>query len=91
MSAPAAKYASWIARTDVGLRDRQQVVVALEVVRVMAEAARGGPAEVGLRELALLDLRAHRAVQDQDAAVKERGDLGGAVRLHGGSVLHRAR
>jgi hypothetical protein len=30
-----------------------------------------------------LDHRPHRAVEDQDAAVEERGDLGGAVGLHG--------
>jgi hypothetical protein len=36
-------------------------------------------AKVLLRQAALLDLRAHRAVQNEDAAAQERCQLGGAV------------
>jgi hypothetical protein len=52
---------------DVGLRQRQEVVVALEVVRVVVKPA----AEVGLRQPALLDLRAHGAVHHEDALAHE--------------------
>ena len=46
---------------DLRLGDRQQVVVALEVLTPVGEP---GPAVVGLGELVALDEGAHRAVQD---------------------------
>ena len=46
MSAPASRYAWWIPPIDVGPRQHQDVVVALEVVRVSAKRV---AAEVGLR------------------------------------------
>ncbi len=49
---------------DVGPRQHQQVVVALQVARVILEAL---AAEVGLGQLVPLDHRAHRAVEDEDA------------------------
>ena len=54
---------------DVGLRQHEEVVVALEVV-VVAGKARA--AVVGLVEPVALDHRAHRAVQDQDALCRAR-------------------
>ena len=53
---------------DVGPRQHQEVVVALEVVRMAGEA---GAAIVGLAEPVALDHRAHRAVQDQDALLEQ--------------------
>jgi hypothetical protein len=50
----------------LGPGQRQQVVVALEPVRGV-EVFEALAAEVGFLELVLLDHRAHRAVQDQDA------------------------
>ncbi len=54
---------------DVGPREHQKVAVALELARVIAEAI---AAEVGLAELARLDLRAHGAVEHQDALLHQR-------------------
>ena len=48
---------------DVRTGEDQQVVVALEVLRVVPEPF---AAEVRLRELVTLDHRPHRAVEDQD-------------------------
>ena len=48
----------------VGPRQDQQVVVALEILRVILEAL---AAEVRFRQLVALDHRAHRAVEDEDA------------------------
>jgi hypothetical protein len=45
------------------LGERQQVVVALEVLTPVGEPL---PAVVGLGQLVPLDHRAHRAVQDED-------------------------
>ena len=49
---------------DVGPGQHQQIVVALELARMVGEAL---AAEVGLAELVRLDLRAHRAVEHEDA------------------------
>ena len=38
MSAPAAKYASWSSRDDVGRRQVEEIGIALDVARVLAEA-----------------------------------------------------
>jgi len=48
----------------VGAREAKQVVVALEVVRVVGEA---GAAKVDLGEAVRLDHRSHRAVEHDDA------------------------
>ena len=72
---------------DVGPRQHQQVVVALEVAVMIVQAAGRRAAEVGLAEPALLDHRAPRAVEDEDALAEEAGELGGAVGLHGGQRL----
>ena len=66
---------------DVGARDHQDVVVALEVVGVILEAL---AAEVLLGELVLLHSRAHGAVDDHDALLHDLVDL--VERLGG---LHR--
>ena len=68
---------------DIGLRQREEIVVALDVM-VMAGKAR--PAIAGLVQPVALDHRAHRAVQDQDALVEQGDDFVGAVGLHGGSI-----
>ena len=64
MSAPASRYWRWMSRDDVGPRQHQHVVVALEVVAVRGEAL---AAEVALLEPVPLNHRAHRAVEDGDA------------------------
>jgi hypothetical protein len=56
---------------EVGAGEREQVVVALEVVRVGAEAV---AAEVRLGERVRLDHRAHGAVEHDDAPAAERGE-----------------
>ena len=54
----------------VGLRQAQQVVVAAEVARVVAEPL---TLEVGLAELARLEHRAHGAVEDEDPLPQQVG------------------
>ena len=58
----------------------QQIVVALEVFRVVEEAL---AAVVRLAQLLLLDHRAHRAIQDQDAFGEKLAEFGAAIGLHG--------
>ncbi len=65
----------------VGLRQREEVVVALDV---MVMPGKAGAAVAGLIEPVALDHRAHRAIQDQDALVEQGGEFVGAVGLHGG-------
>ena len=75
------------AADQLGPGQRQQVVVALQVRRPVGEAR---AAEVRLRERVLLDHRAHRAVEQQDAAfellAQER-----VGRMYGKAVVHRRR
>ena len=54
---------------DVGPREREQVVVAAQVTRMVGEAR---PPEVGLGELVLLDQRPHGPVEDQDPLRRRR-------------------
>jgi hypothetical protein len=54
-------------RDDGGLGQDQQVVVALQIARMVAESAGRRAAKVGLAELLSLDHSAHRAVEDEDA------------------------
>ena len=61
------------------LRERQQVVVALQIAGQIGEAL---AAELGFGQPVALDHRAHGAVEDQDPAVEERAKLVGLVRLH---------
>ena len=49
---------------DVGPRQHEQVVVALQIARMVREAL---AAEIGLSELVALDHRPHRAVENQKA------------------------
>ena len=51
-------------------RQHQQIVVALQVLGMVCQAR---AAEVGLGQLLLLDHRAHRAVEDDDALLENRG------------------
>ena len=60
---------------DVGPHQRQQLVVALEVLVMVLEAI---AAEVGLGQLVALDHGAHRAVQDQDALAQPAREFGAA-------------
>ena len=68
MSAPASRYAPWIARTMSGRVSDRQVVVAAQVAGVVGEAL---AAEVGLDQLVALDERAHRAVHDHDPLAQQ--------------------
>jgi hypothetical protein len=74
------------AANDVGPGQRQEVVVALEVVRMRGEtricvqSARS--AVVGFAEAVALDHRPHRTVEDEESALQEGGKFGAAVRLH---------
>ena len=56
------------AADDVGPRQHEQVVVALQVARVGGEPL---AAEVGLGEAVALHHRAHRAVEDEDAVAED--------------------
>ena len=58
------------AADDVGAGQDQQVVVALEVVRVIGEAL---AAVVGFLQPVALDHRAHRAVEDEKTSGEESG------------------
>ena len=53
---------------DLGLGQREQVVVTLQVLRVVGEAL---AAEVGLVEVLLLEHRAHRPVEDDDPLAEQ--------------------
>ena len=61
----------------VGLRERQQLVVAGEVAGVVTEAVT--PERV-VGQAERLDLGAHRSVEHDDAIAGERGESGGSVR-----------
>ncbi len=62
-SAPASKYASWISEIVSGRGEVEDVRVALDVVRVVAEAL---AAVLLLGELAAVDEDAPRPVEDED-------------------------
>ena len=69
MRAPAAKYARWMSRIDLRIREVEQVGVARHVARVVAEpfaAVRLLPAHVAL------DQHPPRAVEEHDLALEER-------------------
>ena len=70
-------------RDRVGPGQHEEVVVALQVVAVIVQSAGGRAAEVGFGELQLLDHRAHRAVEDEDALAHQAREFVGAVGLHG--------
>ena len=53
-------------------RQLQQVVVAFEISGVVGEAL---ATKIGFAELVALDHRAHRAVDDHDALLQQRGQL----------------
>ena len=72
---------------DVGLRQHQDVGVALQVVAVIGEA---GAAVVGIREAVPLHHRPHRAIEDEDAAGEERVERGADIG-HDVSFPWRAR
>ena len=61
---------------DLGLRDREQVVVALEVAGPVGEAL---AAVAGLRGPVALDRRAHRSVDDQDPLAQGGAELLGGI------------
>ena len=74
MSAPAAKYESWISVTISGLREVEEVGVALDVARVLAEAL---AAVLLLGELPPVDEHAPRPVEDEDPLGEQLLDLCG--------------
>ena len=69
---------------DVRPRQHQQVVVALEILRVVLEAL---TPEFGLAQTVALDHRAHRAVEDQDALRQQCAQFGAAVGLPAGGGI----
>ena len=76
MSAPASRYSRWIPAMIVGLGQREQVVVALQVARPVREPL---AAVAGLGRTVPLDRRAHRAVDDQDPLAQGGGERLGGV------------
>ena len=78
-------------RDHLGSGEREQVVVAAQVTRMIGEAR---PPEVGLRELVLLDQRPHGPVEDEDPLVRRCVEKGPALLagewLHWPSVVRRA-
>ncbi len=69
----------------LGLGQAQQIVEALQILRVFGEAL---AAKIGLRELEALHHRAHRPVEDEDARAQELFQLcrpfGARGLVHGG-------
>jgi hypothetical protein len=61
---------------DGGLRERQHVAVALQVVRMVGELR---APEVGLLQAVRLQHRAHRPVDDDDALLEQRPEARGRV------------
>ncbi len=76
MSAPAAKYESWISRDDLRVREVQEIGVALDVLVVPAEAL---TAILVLREPAPVDEHPPRAVEHEDALREKLFDLSANV------------
>ncbi len=68
---------------EVGAREAEQIVVALQVVGMGAQAF---AAKVRLLQAEGLDHRAHRAIQDGDALGEERAEGGEGRRFLGGRV-----
>ena len=76
---------------DVGPGEAEEVVVALEVVRM---AAKPLAAEIGLGQLAGLDHRALGPVQNDDALLEQAAQFGGGGRvrlMRGGHGLNMYR
>ena len=69
MSAPASRYAEWMARMIAGLGQGEEVAVAPEVARPVGEPL--APV-VPLAQAVGLDHGPHRAVEHQDAPGEER-------------------
>ena len=63
MSAPACEIGEMDVADRVGLRQHQQIVIAAQIARPVGEAL---AAEIRFGELALLDHRAHGAVEHED-------------------------
>ncbi len=63
ISAPASRNAAMDGGDRLGLGDREQIVAALQIARMIGELL---SAEFRLAEIELLDHRAHRPVEDQD-------------------------
>ena len=64
------------------LCEHQHVVVATKIARMVVQAAHPRAAKVRLRQLVLLDHRAHRAIHHEDALAQEAGEFCGTVGLH---------
>ena len=72
------------AANDLRAGEQQEIVVALQVMRV---AGKTGAAIVRLLQLVALDHRAHGAIQNQNALFEQGFQFGGAVGLHGKGFL----
>ena len=65
---------------DVGFRDLEQFIVALQVLALpMLEAF---PAEIGLPQFKALDHRPHRAIDDSDPLLEQFNELVATVKCH---------
>ena len=69
----------------LGLCDVQQVIVAFEIFAAPIRKPRA--AKIGLRQLALLNHRAHRPINDHDALAQQTLQFGGPVQF----CVHVAR
>ncbi len=74
---------------DGRLRQRQQLVIAFDVVR---EAGKARAAIGRLIQPVLLDHGAHGAVKDQDAAFQQGAEFRGAIGVHNaGAAAHKRK
>ena len=64
---------------DLRLREHEQLVVAPEVLTLPVEKSR--PAKRRLIQFVLLDDRAHRTIDDDDALLQQSFERAGAIRL----------
>src|SRR4030095_2763180 len=76
---------------DVGARQYEQIVVALEITAMLMKSAGRRAAKIRFAELALLDHRSQRAVENQDAFLHQAGQKRGAVGLHAGLAFAWSR
>jgi hypothetical protein len=67
------------AADDVRPGEHQQVVVALEIMRVIGEAR---AAVIGFLQPVALDHRAHGAVEDEQALLEQGREFGRTIGLH---------
>jgi len=87
MSAPAVRNASWMPRIGLGLRQDEQIVVALEIGGMIGEAR---AAKGGLVQAQALHHRAHGPVEYDDALSERRFEPAAHLGTCGPGVRHGA-